>query len=167
MGLFDFLKNKTKNANPAVSNKAESTDDYTLVHEMKLTDRDLMADEATVDRIVEKMVDEDPFKNFYSGKTKDDFTPLSQPAYKYETITTVNVDFITKGKGKIGVKVEDITLGFLPEDKAEIIQSYQEKYLLTAFVYVTGGTYMLFDPKSEEVIEDETPFGLDIYVQFT
>ncbi|GEK88535.1 hypothetical protein SAMN04488100_1192 [Alkalibacterium putridalgicola] len=167
MGLFDFFKSKKDTADTSAQNKLQDNDQHTLKHEMQITEKDLKADEETVDRIVEKMVEEDPFKNFYSGKTKEDMTPLSKQTYKYENITTVNVDFVNKDKGKTLVKVEGISLGFLPEDTALTLQSYQDKYLLTAFVYVTGGPYMAYDPNTETVIEDEGPFGLDIFVQFT
>ncbi len=76
------------------------------------------------------------------------------------------MDLITRDKGKVLVKIENITLGFLPEETARTVQSYQDKYLLTAFVYVTGGPYMMYDTKAEEAIEDDIPFGLDIYIQF-
>ncbi|SFB98793.1 hypothetical protein SAMN04488102_102108 [Alkalibacterium subtropicum] len=167
MGLFDFFKSKKDTPDTSAQNNLQDNDQHTLKHEMQITDKDLKADEETVDRIVEKMVEEDPFKNFYSDKTKDDMTPLSKQTYKYENITTVNVDFVNKDKGKTLVKVEGITLGFLPEETALTLQSYQDKYLLTAFVYVTGGPYMAYDTSKETVIEDEVPFGLDIFVQFT
>lgn len=167
MGLFDFFKSNKRETVSNETRNNESNDEHSVKHELKFTDKDLHADEETVDRIVEKMVEEDPFKNFYSGKTKEDFTAASKQAFKYETITTVNVDFINKGKGKTIIKIEDITLGSLPEETAETLQSYQEKYLLTGFVYVTGGPYMTYDRDKEDVIEDEIPFGLDIYVQFT
>ncbi len=166
MGLFDFFKSKTNESEPKETQKTQSNEVQTVKHELHLTDKDLHADEETVDRIVEKMIEEDPFKNFYSGKTKEDFTPLSKQVYKYETVTTVNVDLITRDKGKVLVKIENITLGFLPEETARTVQSYQDKYLLTAFVYVTGGPYMMYDTKAEEAIEDDIPFGLDIYIQF-
>lgn len=167
MGLFDFFKSKQADSTDKEPGKTEDTNQHVLKHEMQLTDKDLKADEEAVDRIVEKMVEEDPFKNFYSGMTKEDFTPLSRQTFKYADITTVNVDFINKDKGKTLVKVEGITLGFLPEETARTVQAHQEKYLLTAFVYVTGGPYMTYDPDKEAVTEDEVPFGLDLYIQFT
>ncbi|OJF95962.1 hypothetical protein [Alkalibacterium sp. 20] len=167
MGLFDIFKSKKSDSVSRDSSKSESSDEYAVKHELQITDKDLKADEETVDKIVEQMVEEDPFKNFYSGKTKDDFTPLLKQAFKYETITTVNVDFVNKAKGKTLVKIENITLGYLPEELAKTVQSYQDSYLLTAFVYVTGGPYMMYDRKQDAVIEDEVPFGLNIYVQFT
>ncbi|WP_423188453.1 hypothetical protein ACO1PF_07520 [Alkalibacterium sp. f15] len=167
MGLFDIFKSKKSDSVSRDSSKSENSDEHAVKHELQITDKDLQADEETVDKIVEQMVEEDPFKNFYSGKTKDDFTPLSKQAFKFETITTVNVDLVNKAKGKILVKIENITLGYLPEELAKTVQSYQDSYLLTAFVYVTGGPYMMYDRKKEAVIEDEVPFGLNIYVQFT
>ena len=167
MGLFDFFKSKKNTPDTSEQNKSQDNDQHSVKHEIQFTEKDLKADEETVDRIVEKMVEEDPFKNFYGGKTKTDMTPLSKQTYKYENITTVNVDFVNKDKGKTLVKIEEITLGFLPEETALTLQSYQEKYLLTGFVYVTGGPYMAYDSNKEEVIEDDVPFGLDIFVQFT
>lgn len=167
MGLFDFFKSKKDTPDTSDQNNSQDNDQHIVRHEMQLTEKDLKADEETVDRIVEKMVEEDPFKNFYAGKTKEDMTPLSKQVYKYENITTVNVDFVNKDKGKTLIKIEGISLGFLPEDTALSLQSYQEKYLLTAFVYVTGGPYMAYDSNKEEVVEDEVPFGLDIFIQFT
>lgn len=65
------------------------------------------------------------------------------------------------------VKVEDISLVTLSSEKSLILQSYQEKYLLTAFVYFTGGPYKAYDPAREEMIQGEKPLGMDIFVQFT
>ena len=166
MGLFDFLKGKKKESKP-VTPAEEETEQESIKYETKFTARDLKADPKTVKEIVDKMVEEDPFKTFYGGKTAEDFTPLTSRAYKFDAITTLNVDFVHKEKGRVLVTIEGIPLGFLKEEDALTVQQYQEKYLLTAYVYATGGPYLEYDKDKEDVVEGEAPYGLDIFVQFT
>ena len=169
MGLFDFFKKKDDNKTP---NAAESTDatesaQEIIQYETKITAREIKADPVTIKEIVEKMVEEDPFKRFYNGKTAEDFTPLTSRIYKYDNITTVNVDFVHKEKGRTLVTIEGIPLGFLTEEQADTIQQYHSKYLLTAYVYATGGPYMEYDTETESAVKKEAPYGLDMYIQFT
>jgi hypothetical protein len=167
MGLFDFFKGKNKPTSSSEPVSNEETDQITVKYEAKVTAHELKADEATINAVVAKMVEEDPFKNYYSGKTLEDMTALSKRVYKYESITTVNVDFDVKEKDRILVVVEGTPIGFVPEEKAKAIQDYQTKHLLTAFVYVTGGPYLEYDREAEQAVEGESPLGLDIFAQFT
>ena len=166
MGLFDFLKGKKKESKPAAPAEQEA-EQQSIKYETKITARELKADPQTVKEIVNKMVDEDPFKTFYGGKTAEDFTPLTSRAYKFDNITTLNVDFVHKEKGRVLVNIEGIPLGFLTEEQALTVQKYQEKYLLTAYVYATGGPFLEYDKEKEDVVEGEAPYGLDIFIQFT
>ena len=167
MGLFDFFKRKNKPASSSEPVSNEETDQITVKYEAKLTAHELKADESTINTVVAKMVEEDPFKNYYNGRTLEDMTALSKRVYKYESITTVNVDFNVKEKDRILVVVEGSPIGFVPEEKAKAIQEYQSKHLLTAFVYVTGGPYLEYDRETEQAVEGESPLGLDIFAQFT
>ncbi|PRY83635.1 hypothetical protein [Alkalibacterium olivapovliticus] len=167
MGLFDFFKGQKNEEthNDPVTN--EKSDQITIQYETKLTARELKADKTQITEIVDKMVEEDPFKHYYKGKTLEDMTPLAQRLYKYEAITTVNVDFHTKEKDRILVVVEGKPVGFIPEDKARTIQENQSRFLLTAFVYVTGGPYIEYDKEQDKPVAGESPLGLDIFIQFT
>ncbi|GEK91931.1 hypothetical protein [Alkalibacterium kapii] len=167
MGLFDFFKNKKVKPDSSAKNTLQDNDQHTLKHEMQLNEKDFNTDKETIAHIVEKMIQEDPFKNYFSGMTKEDMNARSERYYKYSEITTVNVDF-TKSKDQgLVIKIEGISLGILSPEKAQTLESHQDNYLLTAFVYVTGGPFMAYDSTKEVVVEDEEPLGLDIFVQFT
>lgn len=166
MGLFDFFKGKKKQAQPAAS-APKTEGPASIKYKTKFTARGMKADPETIKAIVDKMVEEDPFKNFYNGKTAEDFTPLTRVEYKLTDITTLNIDFVHKEKGRVIVYIEGIALGFLKEEEALTIQEYQEKHLLTAYVYVTGGPYLQYDREKETAVEHDAPYGLDIFVQFT
>lgn len=168
MGLFDFLKGKEKiETKKQISTDSHKTEERVIHYETKLTARELKADQQTIDQIVEKMVEEDPFKRYYNGKTLEDMTPLASRLYKYADITTVNVDLDSKEKGRVMVVVEGTPLGYIPEQTAQTIQDRQEKHLLTAYVFVTGGPYMEYSKEQDKAIEDFSPLGLDIFIEFT
>lgn len=167
MGLFDFFKGKQKEESQSKPVNTEESDQIKIQYETMLTAHELKADDARLRQVVDKMVEEDPFKNYYNGKSLEDMTPLTKRLYKYETITTVNVDFHIKEKDRILVVVENTPIGFLPEEKAKTIQDYQSRFLLTAFVYVTGGPYIEYDKETDSPVSGECPVGLDIFVQFT
>lgn len=167
MGLFDFFKGKQKEESRTEPVNTEESDQVAVQYETKLTAHELKADNASIQQVVEKMIEEDPFKNYYNGKTLEDMTPLAKRIYKYESITTVNVDFNSKEKDRILVAVEGTPIGFVPEEKAKTLQDYQSRYLLTAFVYVTGGPYIEYSKEQDKPVEEEAPVGLDIFVQFT
>lgn len=168
MGLFDFFKGKNKNeTEQQASTDSHETEERVVHYETKLTAHELKADQQTIDQVVDKMVEEDPFKRYYNGKTLEDMTPLASRLYKYADITTVNVDLDSKEKGRVLVVVEGTPLGYIPEQKAETIQGFQKKHLLTAYVFVTGGPYMEYSKEEDKAVEDSSPLGLDIFVEFT
>ncbi|MCC5894195.1 MAG: hypothetical protein JJU16_01905 [Alkalibacterium sp.] len=167
MGLFDFFKGKQKEESHSDPVSTTDSDQIKIQYETKFTAHELKADDATIKKVVDKMVEEDPFKHYYNGKTLEDMTPLTKRLYKYESITTVNVDFHTKEKDRILVVVEGTPIGFVPEEQAKTIQDYQSRFLLTAFVYVTGGPYIEYSQDENKPVEGESPAGLDIFVQFT
>lgn len=167
MGLFDFFKSKDIGNTQREVKETQESEERVVQYETKLTAHELKADQQTIGEVVDKMVEEDPFKRYYNGKTLEDMTPLTARLYKYSDITTVNVDFNHKENGTIQVLVESIPLGYIPEQKATAIQDYQKKYLLTAYVFVTGGPYMEYSKEEEKAVDDSSPLGLDIFVEFT
>lgn len=167
MGLFDFLKGNKKTDNQPKEKSAEDNQSQPIKYETKITAREVTADKATVENIVEKIIEEDPFKNFYDGKTDSDFSPFTDRLYKYQSVTTVNVDLVSEESNQLKIYIEGILLGTLPDDKVREINRYRGKDLLTAFVYVTGGPFKEYDKKSEAVKEGSAPYGLDIYIQFS
>ncbi|TVP91053.1 hypothetical protein [Alkalibacterium sp.] len=167
MGIFDFFKGKDKERPQNQTEETSNSEQASIQYETKLTAHELKAGQDTIDQVVQTMVEEDPFKQYYKGKSLEDMTPLTSRLYKYEAITTVNVDFDSQEKNRILVVVEGTPLGYVPEEKANAIQEHQKKYLLTAFVYVTGGPYIEYNKEQEKAVEDSSPLGLDIFVQFT
>lgn len=167
MGIFDFFKGKDKHETEKQPEEPAESGPAAIQYETKLTAHELKADQETIDQVVQKMVDEDPFKQYYKGRSLEDMTPLSSRTYKFETITTVDVDFNSKEKNRFLVVVEGTDLGFVPVEKVKAIQEHQKQYLLTAFVYVTGGPYIEYNKEKEAAVEGYSPLGLDIFVQFT
>lgn len=168
MGLFDFLKGKNKVGQSDTVKKTDAeTNVEEIKYETKLTAREITNDAEVVQRIVEKIVDEDPFKNFYNGKTEDDFGVSSYRTYKYDTITTINIDLTEKDKNSLSIYIEGIFLGSIPQQKSDEINQYRETYLLTSYVYVTGGPFKEYSQTEETVKSGSAPYGLDIFIQFT
>lgn len=166
MGLFDFLTGKSKGKQPVKVND-KNTQTETIKYETKLTARDITNDAEILKKIVEKMVEEDPFKNFYSDKSEVDFSVSSTRTYKYDSITTVNVNVVDEDKNELSIYIEGLLLGTIPQQLSHEIKQYQEKYMLTAYVYITGGPFKEYSKNTETVEDGAAPFGLDIFIQFT
>lgn len=166
MKICTFFKSKKQ---PAITKlkKCTETKSQTIQYETKFTANDLTQDRHLMESIINKMVKEDPFKNFYTGKVDADFGPLSKRVYKYDAITTVNVNLLVDSDNHYIINVEGIELGKVPELISKEFAHYYETYLLTAYAYVTGGYYKEYSSESHEVIEGFEPYGLDLYVQFT
>lgn len=167
MGLFDFFKGKEKESTQPEQIRTEESDQQRIQYETKVTAHELQADETVIRQVVDQMVEDDPFKRYYNGKALEDMTPLSKRIYKYGEITTVTIDFQLKEKNSILVVIEGTPIGYLPEEKAKIIQDYQSRFLLTAYVYVTGGPFIEYSKEEDKPVSGESRVGLDIFIQFT
>ncbi|WP_208560290.1 hypothetical protein [Marinilactibacillus kalidii] len=167
MKLFDRFKTKSKKAvSPSKTDTPQEKKCLKIKFETKIPADHITSSQEVIQMIVDKMVKEDPFKNFYTGKTDADFTPLSKRVYKYDAITTVNVNLVPQGE-TYAVSVEGISIGTLPSSISRKISEYYDDSMLTAYAYVTGGYYKEYDRVKEAVIEQEEPCGIDIYIQFT
>lgn len=169
MGLFDFLKGNKKSTDSSERKEdaALGEQDPTVQYETRLTAHELKADKDRIRMIVEKMVDEDPFKNYYGGLSPKDMTPLTRRTFKYAEITTMNVAFQPDGSDGLLVEVEGLPLGHLTGDKAEAVKTYSKQYVPTGFVYVTGGPCIEYSQEEEGGVEMHTPLGLDIFIHFS
>lgn len=166
MKLFDFFMSNKQPSQTKLKKCTESKPQE-IQYETKLIAQDLTQDKTVIQSIVDKMVKEDPFKNFYTGKTDSDFGPLSKRVYKYEAITTVNVNILVDSSNQYVASIEGINLGKVPELISNELSSYYESYLLTAYAYVTGGYYKEYSQEKGKVIERFDPYGLDLYIQFS
>lgn len=166
MGLLDFLFGKKEHQTKEVQKQEteENTPPQKVKYETKWLAQHLTTDRAVIDTVAKKMIDEDPFKIEYEGKESVmDFKRIGEKVNKYNQVTTVNIDIQADDKTHKLV-VEGIELGDIPEDKFKEIQPFFKKDILTAYAYVTGGPYKKYN---EEVEEGYSPFGLEIYLQFT
>ena len=163
MGLFDFLKRKqpTTQLEKNVPS-SQSTELGETQFETRLRGASITNDAALIEEIVEKMVEEDPFQRFYQGMSDEDFGLGSKRTFQYTDVTTMNVDVSSTGD----ITIEGIRLGKIPEHEFAKIKNYHEKYMLTAYVYVTGGRYKEYDSEQDIVHEDSTPYNLDIFLQY-
>lgn len=169
MGLFDFLKGKKQDTIPKKApglQQQETAQDgpATVQYERKLTAREITSDSHLIEAIVEKMVVEDPFQNYFKGRSDQD---IRSRIYEYEEITTMNVGILLEEKAALNLYVEGILLGTIPERIADELNRYQGQNLLTAYAYVTGGRYKEYSAESATVVEGTAPYGLDIYLQYT
>lgn len=166
LNFFNLFKSK-KQPETTQLKKCTETKSQKIQYETKFTATDLTQDKVLIKSIVDKMVKEDPFKNFYTGKVDADFSPLSKRVYKYDAITTVNVNLLVDSKNHYNITVEGIELGSVPQSISKEFTHYYETYLLTAYAYATGGYYKEYSSETQKVIEGFDPYGLDLYVQFT
>ena len=167
MKLFNIFKSKPQT--PTSSRKSEKTQDIKcqkIQYETKIPAKKITSSQEVIEMIVSKMIKEDPFKNFYTGKKDAYFTPMSKRVYKCDAITTVNVNLVPQNE-TFTVSVEGISIGTLPESMSGKLGEYYDKFMLTAYAYVVGGYYKEYDTTKEEVIEAFEPYDIDIYVQFT
>lgn len=161
MGLFDFLKGKKKDTAPLPEAAArEEAAEGKIQYERKLSAREVTADARVIQAIVEKMVAEDPFQNFYQGQSDDQ---IVRRVYEYEEITTMNVGMAAEGKNW-HLSIEGILLGAIPPAIVEELGPFQGKHVLTAYAYVTGGRYKEY--AQGEVREGRDPYDLAIYLQY-
>lgn len=167
MGLFDFFRQnkKEKTTSEIVQPiNIEETENSPIVFETKLTANDFNATSNLIESIVSKMVNEDPFQNFYKGMVDDDFIIGTKRVYRYEEITTMNVDIDTRTKPILSI--EGIQLGIVPEHIFSEMKKYESKHVLTTFVFVTGGPYKEFSNETNQIVSGETPYNLDVYIQY-
>lgn len=161
MGLFDFLKGKKKDDAPLpMATAREDVADEKVPFERKLSAREVTTDARVIQAIVEKMVAEDPFQNFYRGKTD---SQIVKRIYEYEEITTMNVDLAVEGR-EWRLSIEGILLGTLPQNLVAEMSPYYGKLVLTTYAYVTGGRYK--ELSEGAVREGREPYDLAIYFQY-
>jgi uncharacterized protein with von Willebrand factor type A (vWA) domain len=166
MGIFDFLFGKKEELQEKKTESQSDDQQREVKYETKITSQQITKDQDKVRDIALKIIEEDPFKKEYDGKTDEDFTPFTNRIYQYQAITTVNVD-VRRDYQKWLISIEGEVLGSLPETQRLEIEPHLEKDMLTAYVYVTGGPYKEYDKEIDGVRTGEVPFGLDIYLQFT
>jgi len=160
MGLFDFFKSKKEPVKPAKTTESSRTLGSDVKFEIRLTNRQMDADQATVDRIAEVIIAEDPFVKPFQGKMDADFREGERRTFEYENVTTMNVSL----EPDFTLVIEGITLGKVPANKITAIKPYYQSNMATIYVYVIGGRSK--QRVAGELVEYESPYGLDIYMQF-
>lgn len=161
MGLFDFFKSKKNSTVPVVSSHApEQSLRSDIKFEIKLTDRQMLVDKETVNAIAERMIAEDPFVKSFQGREDKDIRDGDSVLFEYEHVTTMNVSI----EQDYMVIIEGLPLGKLPTDVIDAIKPYYGSTIATIFVYLTGGRNK--KRLDSELIENELPYGLTIYIQF-
>lgn len=160
MGLFDFFKSKKEPVEPVKSTESSSALGSNVKFEMRMTDRQLNADKATVNKIAELIIAEDPFVKSFQGKADADFREGERRCFEYENVTTMNVAL----EPDFTLVIEGVALGKIPADKITAIKPYYQSSMATIYVYVIGGRSK--QRIADEIVENESPYGLDIYMQF-
>lgn len=163
MGLFDIFKRKPKKTAPT---NVDPGQDETIQYKIKLYGKRMTDQPELIKKVVMKMVEEDPFKNFYGGKTDEDFTVASRRVYKYSEISTMNVGILGDDVSGFKVLVEGIELGTVSTKVAAEMKPYHRKSTLTAYAFVTGGFFKEYLAETQEVKEGYVPYDLDIFLQY-
>lgn len=160
MGLFDFFKSNKKPAEPVKTTESSSALGSNVKFEIRMTDRQMAVDKATVNKIAELIIAEDPFVKPFQGKTDADFREGERRCFEYENVTTMNVAL----EADFTLIIEGIVLGKVSADKITAIKPYYNSSMATIYVYVIGGRSK--QRIADEIVESESPYGLDIYMQF-
>ena len=170
MRLFDFFK-KGKNPGESATKMTDSgqqtaEQDGIVVFELQLKATDLGIEQELIQRAVERMVEEDPFQNFYAGKEESDLKYIATKVYQYELITTMNVQLVRKDQN-VALVVEQQHLGNLPQTQSLAVQKYLDDYLLTGYAYIRGGKGKRYSPTTQTVQTDVEDYELEITLQFS
>lgn len=173
MGLFDFLKKDKKEQESVVekkqtqvTNQAASDEEAEVVYELRLKASSMGVEQEAIQRAVKMMVAEDPFKNFYNGKDESDFLYIPRKIYKYEAITTMNIQLVPE-KQDLWLVVENQKLGKLSTVDKQKIENYVGQYLLTGYAYIQGGEGKHYSPDIKEVLTDIEDYDLELTLQFS
>lgn len=164
MGLFDFLKRKAKKS--TTSTNVDPGQEEIIQYKTKITGKSITNQPDLIKKIVLKMVEEDPFKNFYGGKTDESFTLASGRVYKYAEISTMNVGLLAEKDSGLKILIEGIELGVLPENIATEMKPYYHKSTLTAYAFIRGGFFKEYSAETQSVSESYIPYDLDIFLQY-
>lgn len=170
MGLFDIFKRKTKETDSSSKNEQEKGknpfSDEPIKYETKLSGQKIANHPKNIKDIVDKMVKEDPFKNYYGGKDEKDMIIPSEKYYQYAEISTVNVGLIEDSESDMKILIEGIELGSIPSDEYAEIKQYHGKNVLTAYAFITGGQFKEYSAESQKVEEGFVSYDLDIFLQY-
>lgn len=172
MGLFDFFKNRKKEPKSSAIPADQISDENSspaedVVYKTRWMARKMGVSEKAIEQVVEQMVAEDPFQNFYGGKTDADIIVPGKKWYEYSEITTLNANLIEEGSSGLSLVVEGISLGRLPNEMADEIKPYLGKSMLTAYVFVLGGRYKEYVSETGKVEEGFIPYDLEINLQYS
>lgn len=160
MGIFDFFKGNIKPLAPAGNANSSQSLGSDIKFETRLTDRQMNADPAVVHAIAERMIAEDPFVKPFQGRTDADFREGDRRIFEFENVTTMNAAI----ESDFTLVIEGMALGKIPPAKAEELKPYLATNMATIYAYVIGGCSK--QRLNGELVENNSPYGLDIYIQF-
>ena len=171
MGLFDVFKRKAKKndssqTEPDKEKGKNPFSEESIKYETQLSGKNIADHPKKIKDIVDEMVKEDPFKNYYSGKDEKDMIIPSKKYFQYAEISTVNVGLIEDGKSDIKILIEGIELGSIPSAAYTEIKQYNGKNVLTAYAFITGGQFKEYSAETQKVEEGFVSYDLDIFLQY-
>ncbi len=166
MGLFDLFKRQKKETSTSQTEAhiIEETESTVPVYDITVKATDCQTDHQVIEKIARKIIDEDPFQIVYKGLSDQDLTNRQRALYKYAEMSTMTVDINLQQSGVI--TIEGITLGNLPSSIVQDMKRYSDKYMLTTYVFISGGPYKVYSIEEKTVIEKEEAFNLDIFISY-
>ncbi|SFC57680.1 hypothetical protein SAMN04488102_11131 [Alkalibacterium subtropicum] len=173
MSLYDRLKTFVKNHSTqsidflSMNTIKKSSDVLSIQSKHYLQASELTADQETINKIVKGMIKKDRTHRYYIGKKDISIKEGNKEIYKYESLCTHNVTLIPTSEGNFDLYIEGVLLGQIPEKFNLDVKHYLQTTILMAFAYIKGGPYKYYDAASQRVREEDEPFDLSIYIQFS
>lgn len=173
MGFYEklkfFIKKHATNSTEFLSTKTIKNSSRTISIQFKhyFRAQELTSSQSTIDMIAKRIIKKDSANRYYAGKRDTDIMEVNERIYKYESFRTQNVNLVPTTDGEFDLYIENINLGRLPENFSQDVRFYLQTTIFMAFTYIKGGAYKYFDPVTQRIVENEDPYDLSIYIQFS
>lgn len=138
-----------------------------IEYKIHLTAKELTSNQDTINTITSKIIENDPNKRKYAGKSAQEFKKSANKIFKYESYRTQNVKIVPSNADRLDIYIDDIFLGKLPNEYTKNTLSYLQSTIVANFAYIKGGPYKYYNGETEQIIKDYEPFDLTIYIQFS
>ena len=173
MSFYEKLKyfigdhSRKSNEFSGVNSIKKSAQTLTIQFKYQLEAQDISSDQELIDNIVKHVIKKDGANRYYAGKQDNDIREVNEKIYKYESFRTQKVKLIPLAEEEFDLYIENHNLGQLPENYSQEIKHYLQTTIVMAFAYIKGGPYKYFDKDSQQIVEQDEPFDLSIYLQFS
>ena len=167
--LKQFIGDPSRKSNEfsGVHSIRKSARKLTIRCKHHLKAQDISPDQELIDKVVRRVIKKDGANRYYAGKQDNDIKQVNEKIYKYESFRTQKVKLIPLSEEEFDLFIENHNLGQLPKNYSQEVKHYLQTTIVMAFAYVKGGPYKYFDKDSQQIVEEDEPFDLNIYLQFS